>query len=76
MYIINGLQKPIPKKDVTVLFNVIGLGRRRRSNIGTWSTIAALGVGVGVASYALRRNQGGQIKNMLPNPGNKQGTWD
>ncbi|MFX3624984.1 MAG: hypothetical protein ACE3JP_13385 [Ectobacillus sp.] len=55
------------------MFNVIGLGRRR-SNIGTWSTVAAVGVGLGIASYALRRNQGGRFKNMLPIPGNNPGT--
>jgi hypothetical protein len=52
---------------------MFGFGRRR-SNIGTWSTITALGVGLGIASYALVRNQGSQIKNMLPKPGNNQGT--
>ncbi|GAA3315555.1 hypothetical protein GCM10020331_010700 [Ectobacillus funiculus] len=42
---------------------------------GTWTTIAALGLGVGIASYALRRNQGNQMKkNMLPIPGNNQDT--
>jgi hypothetical protein len=55
------------------MFNVMGL-RRRRSNIGTWSTIAALGVGLGIASYAMRRNQGGQLNDMLPIPGDNQGT--
>lgn len=57
------------------MFNMIGL-RRRRSNIGTWSTIAALGVGLGITSYALRRNQGSQIKNKLPILGNNQDAWD
>jgi len=57
------------------MFNMIGL-RRRRSNIGTWSTIAALGVGLGITSYALRRNQGSRIKNKLPILGNNQDAWD
>lgn len=55
------------------MFNGVGVGRRR-SNFGTWTTIAALGIGVGIASYALRRNQGSQIKNMLPIQGNNQNT--
>ncbi|MFB9756952.1 hypothetical protein [Ectobacillus funiculus] len=55
------------------MFNGVGIGRRR-SNFGTWTTIAALGLGVGIASYALRRNQGNQMKNMLPIPGNNQDT--
>ena len=69
------VHKILPKKGCDSMFNVIGLGRRR-SNIGTWSTIAALGVGVGIASYALRRNQGSQSKNKFPIPGNNQDAWD
>jgi hypothetical protein len=45
--------------------------RKKRSN--KWSTMTALGAGLGITSYALRRNRGNQNKNMIPIPGNNQG---
>lgn len=58
--------KSLSKKGCESMFNMVGLGRRR-SNIGIWSTIAAVGVvGVGITSYAIRRNQGSR-------PGSNQG---
>lgn len=51
---------------------MFGIGSKR-SNIGTWSKMTALSVGLGIASYALRRNQGRQNKNLLLIPGNNEG---
>jgi len=46
----------------------IGGHKGKRSSMGTLSAIATLGIGLGAASFALRRNQGSQMKNMLPIP--------
>lgn len=44
--------------------------RKKRSN--KLPTMTALGVGLGITSYALRRNRGNQNKNMLSIPMNNQ----